>query len=80
MYYETVCTLWQAHSDYSEDRCHAFVCDLTREPLSSTIPGGVDLASLFFVLSAIAPEKMGQVLKNMFDVSCFFLRLLRSYI
>ena len=58
----------QANADYNEERCRGFVCDLTRDPLSATIPRGVHMASLFFVLSAVAPEKMGQVLKNVFDV------------
>ncbi len=68
----SVHALLQAHSDYSEERCHAFVCDLTRERLSAGIPGGgggVDMASLFFVLSTVAPEKMPAVLENVFDVS-----------
>lgn len=59
----------QSHPSFSEESCHAFVCDLTREPLLDTIPRPVDLVSLFFVLSAIAPEKMRQALENVFNVN-----------
>ncbi len=59
----------QGHSDYDEERCHAFVCDLTVDPLSTMVPGGIDLASLMFVLSAITPGKIPEVMKNVFDVS-----------
>ena len=60
----------QAHTLYSVDRCNAFVCDLTVDKLSDVIPNkDVDLASLFFVLSAISPEKMSMALKNIHSVS-----------
>ena len=45
------------------------MCDLTQESLHSHIPGAVDLVSLFFVLSAIAPEKMSDALRNLNEVS-----------
>ena len=45
------------------------MCDLTADKLSDTIPHkDVDLASLFFVLSAISPEKMTPTLKNIYSV------------
>ena len=45
------------------------MCDLTVDRLSDTIPHDVvDLASLFFVLSAISPEKMTSTLKNIYSV------------
>ena len=61
-------TRCQGHSGYDESRCQGFVCDLTTDSLSASIPGGVDLVSLFFVLSAITPEKMVDVLNNIFQV------------
>lgn len=42
---------------------------MTQDPLPAHIPGTVDLVTLFFVLSAIAPEKMVDVLRNLFEVS-----------
>ena len=45
------------------------MCDLTGDKLSDTVPHeDVDLASLFFVLSAISPEKMKSVLENIYSV------------
>ena len=59
----------QSHPAYTEASCHAFVCDLTADKLSDTIPeGSVNLASMIFVLSAIAPEKMVDALRNVLTV------------
>ncbi|RKP27475.1 S-adenosyl-L-methionine-dependent methyltransferase [Syncephalis pseudoplumigaleata] len=60
----------RAHPEYDNERCHAFVCDLTRDPLVELIPRdeetrhGVDVVSMIFVLSAIPPEKMADALAN----------------
>lgn len=65
----------KGHPEFNEESCCAFVCDLTRHPLSAFIARAVDMASLFFVLSAITPEKMVQVLKNVFGVSIVLSRI-----
>ena len=60
----------KAHKDYNEDRCLAYVKDLTSEPLPevrAVCPAGADCVSMFFVLSAISPEKMPAVLKSAYD-------------
>lgn len=57
--------LIKAHKDYEEDRVHAFVCDATVDDLTAEIPtASVDIVTLIFVLSAVSPEKMSQVLQN----------------
>lgn len=44
---------------------HPFVCDLTSEALTDHVPAGsVDVVTLIFVLSAVCPEKMSDVLSN----------------
>ncbi|KAM9782596.1 tRNA N(3)-cytidine methyltransferase METTL6 [Neosynchiropus ocellatus] len=50
---------------FCPERCRAFTCDLTREDLSENVPeAGVDVVTLIFVLSAIHPDKMKQVVVN----------------
>lgn len=50
---------------YSPERCCAFQCDLTKDDLRENIPeNSVDVITLIFVLSAIHPDKMRQVLEN----------------
>ncbi|KAI5058940.1 hypothetical protein GOP47_0025259 [Adiantum capillus-veneris] len=57
--------LVKAHKDYTESRIHAFVCDVTTEDLTLSVPAlSVDIATLVFSLSAMSPEKMPQVLQN----------------
>ncbi|WOL09934.1 hypothetical protein Cni_G18688 [Canna indica] len=57
--------LVKGHKDFSEDRVHAFVCDLTMHTLSDVIePSSVDIVTMVFVLSAVSPEKMPLVLHN----------------
>lgn len=54
---------------YSEDKCKAFQCDITKDDLSSEIPAeNIDIVSLVFVLSAIHPDKMSLALDNIFKV------------
>ena len=54
---------------YDSQRCHAFVHDLARgtpEPLASALGGtSVDLVSVIFVLSAIAPEQHSVAVRAM---------------
>ncbi|PRD27320.1 UNVERIFIED_CONTAM: Methyltransferase-like protein 6 [Trichonephila clavipes] len=54
---------------YNTDICNAFVCDVTKDMLTEKIPpDSVDVATMIFVLSAIHPDKMHFVLKNVFEV------------
>ncbi|KAL3831639.1 hypothetical protein ACJMK2_023367 [Sinanodonta woodiana] len=57
------------HPQYDAERCTVFHCDATKDNLTSHIlPNSVDLATMIFVLSAIHPDKMIDVLKNVFQV------------
>ncbi|KAJ2694324.1 hypothetical protein H4R19_005925 [Coemansia spiralis] len=54
---------------YSVDRCHAFVCDITKDRLADTIPPhSVDLVSAIFVLSALPPEKQAVAVANIAEI------------
>ncbi|XP_061674986.1 tRNA N(3)-methylcytidine methyltransferase METTL6 isoform X2 [Syngnathoides biaculeatus] len=54
---------------YRADRCSVFQCDLTRDDLRHDVPeGSVDAATLIFVLSAIHPNKMALVVRNVHRV------------
>lgn len=53
------------HNHYNEDQCKVFKCDLTQDELVLNIEkDSVDIVTAFFVLSAIAPEKMVYVIRN----------------
>lgn len=57
------------NSLYCPERCLAFQCDLTTDDLSTTIKeASLDVATMIFVLSAIHPDKMQQVLENIYKV------------
>ncbi|XP_067147522.1 tRNA N(3)-methylcytidine methyltransferase METTL6 isoform X1 [Apteryx mantelli] len=57
------------NSLYSTERCKVFQCDLTKDDLTENIPAdSVDVVTLIFVLSAIHPDKMRLVLKNIYKV------------
>jgi len=59
----------KANEQYNESRCKAFVCDLTVDDLSATVPPETaDMVSAIFVLSAIPPEKMRIAIQNIFKV------------
>lgn len=59
----------QANSRYCEDKCKAFVVDVTKDPLPPEIAdNSVDFVTLIFVLSAIAPEMMDIVLGKVYKV------------
>jgi SAM-dependent methyltransferase len=61
--------LVQKNPEFSESRCKAFVCDLTSEELPNFISkDSVDFVLMVFVLSAIAPEKMLDVLRKLYTV------------
>ncbi|XP_022142829.1 uncharacterized protein LOC111012843 isoform X2 [Momordica charantia] len=57
--------LVKTHKDFNESRIAAFVCDLTADNLSNHVsPSSIDVVMMIFVLSAVSPEKMSQVLQN----------------
>ncbi|KAK9131239.1 hypothetical protein Sjap_011726 [Stephania japonica] len=57
--------LVKSHENFKLDRVNAFVCDLTVDDLCKHIlPSSVDIVTMIFVLSAVAPEKMALVLQN----------------
>ncbi|KAL0907565.1 hypothetical protein M5K25_021981 [Dendrobium thyrsiflorum] len=57
--------LVKAHDSFRDGQINAFVCDLTLEDLNDLIPSSsVDIVTMIFVLSAVAPEKMPVVLQN----------------
>ncbi|XP_042492026.1 uncharacterized protein LOC122071704 [Macadamia integrifolia] len=57
--------LVKAHKDFMEGSINAFVCDLTVDDLINKIkPSSVDIVTMIFMLSAVAPEKMLLVLQN----------------
>ncbi|XP_073899971.1 tRNA N(3)-cytidine methyltransferase METTL6 isoform X2 [Castor canadensis] len=54
---------------YNPERCKVFQCDLTKDDLLDHVPSeSVDVVLLIFVLSAIHPEKMNLVLRNIYKV------------
>ncbi|XP_058687681.1 tRNA N(3)-methylcytidine methyltransferase METTL6 isoform X1 [Poecile atricapillus] len=54
---------------YTTERCKVFQCDLTKDDLLDNIPAdSVDVVTLIFVLSAIHPDKMHLVLRNIYKV------------
>ncbi|CAM8905166.1 unnamed protein product [Rhodiola kirilowii] len=58
-------SLVKSHKDFTEDRINAFVCDVTKDDLSEKIMrSSVDVMTLVFVLSAVSPENMHLILKN----------------
>ncbi|KAG0226959.1 Methyltransferase-like protein 6 [Actinomortierella wolfii] len=61
--------LVKSHEMYKQGRCEAFLCDLTVDDLTQTIPAGtIDLVSSIFVLSAIPAEKLEAAAKNIAQV------------
>ncbi|XP_060778340.1 tRNA N(3)-methylcytidine methyltransferase METTL6-like isoform X3 [Neoarius graeffei] len=57
------------NSLYTPERCLAFQCDLTKDDLRATIAeNSLDVATLIFVLSAIHPDRMQQVVENIYRV------------
>jgi methyltransferase-like protein 6 len=59
----------QSHPSFESNRCHAFVADISRDPVPDQLSGNpVDLAIMLFVLSAIHPERMLEAWK--FAANC----------
>ncbi|KAI1242877.1 hypothetical protein IHE44_0000432, partial [Lamprotornis superbus] len=62
-------TSFRKNALYSTERCKVFQCDLTKDDLLDNIPAdSVDVVTLIFVLSAIHPDKMHLVLRNIYKV------------
>lgn len=54
---------------FSSGHNRAFVCDMTTTQLLDEVPeNSVDIVTMIFMLSAISPEKMPVVLRNVFTV------------
>ena len=63
----TAVELVKEHPQYSQDRCSAFVCDITKEWHPPFEPASLDAITMLFVLSAIDPYKgMDQAVQNSF--------------
>lgn len=59
----------KANDLYNTSRCKAFQCDITSDSLSDNVPeNSVDVVTLFFVLSAIHPDKMNLAVQNIWKV------------
>ncbi|KAI8916701.1 S-adenosyl-L-methionine-dependent methyltransferase [Powellomyces hirtus] len=55
----------KADPKYTESRCKAFVCDITTNPLTDSIPPqSLDIVSALFCFSAIPPARMHLALNN----------------
>ncbi|KAL0034409.1 hypothetical protein WJX79_000775 [Trebouxia sp. C0005] len=55
----------KANPQYSSQRMHAFVADITCDDLSAEVPvSSVDMCTMVFVLSAITPAKMPAAVAN----------------
>ncbi|KAJ2808662.1 hypothetical protein H4R20_000724 [Coemansia guatemalensis] len=54
---------------YVQERCQAFVCDITKDRLADTIPPhSVDIVSAIFVFSALPPEKQAAAVANIAEI------------
>nr|XP_054767439.1 tRNA N(3)-methylcytidine methyltransferase METTL6-like [Lytechinus pictus] len=59
------------HSSFNPALINAFQCDVTCDDLTNHIAASsVDMATMFFVLSAIHPDKMLQSIQNIHRVIC----------
>ncbi|KAM0845303.1 hypothetical protein ACQ4PT_056465 [Festuca glaucescens] len=61
--------LVKKHKDFRPDRVNAFACDITSEQLTEGVePSSVDIVTMIFMLSAVAPDKMPLVLQNIRNI------------
>ncbi|XP_027169709.1 uncharacterized methyltransferase C3H7.11-like isoform X1 [Coffea eugenioides] len=59
-------SLVKSHASFNNGCVNAFVCDVAKDDLCINIkPSSVDIVTLIFVLSAVAPSKMTLVLQNL---------------
>ncbi|KAK8747991.1 hypothetical protein OTU49_016260 [Cherax quadricarinatus] len=56
----------KSHRHYDKSKIEVFQCDITKEDLSSKLSSEVDIISAIFVLSAIHPEKLKDVVCNLY--------------
>ena len=64
----TAIDLLRQNPQYDQQRIESFVCDLTEEKELAIEEDSIDFCSMIFVLSAIHPEKMSDVLKKIHRV------------
>jgi len=61
--------LVKENENFNEKRCCAFVCDITKNDLPSTVSlNSINFATMIFVLSAISPEYMSCSLQRLWKV------------
>ncbi|KAI8819569.1 S-adenosyl-L-methionine-dependent methyltransferase [Fimicolochytrium jonesii] len=59
----------KADAKYDTQRCKAFVCDITSQPLTDNVPPhSLDLVSALFCFSAIPPDQMPPAVENLKSV------------
>jgi len=59
---ETAITLVKENLSYDESRCHAFICDISKDEWQTPFPeASLDIIIMIFVLSALHPLKMQNV-------------------
>jgi len=61
---QTAVQLVKDHPQYAQRRCFSWVCDVTQQWDAPFPDNSLDVVTLIFVLSAICPEKMRSVVKN----------------
>lgn len=62
----TAINLVKESPDYKDNRCYAFVCDVTSEDWQTPFPkASLDVIVCIFVLSALVPDKLEQVVRKM---------------
>ncbi|XP_065334814.1 tRNA N(3)-methylcytidine methyltransferase METTL2 [Cloeon dipterum] len=65
---ETAVKLLQQEDSYDESRCKGFVCDVTAEEWPTPFPPlSLDHVLLVFMLSAVHPDNMGHVARQLFN-------------
>ncbi|KAK3927922.1 tRNA N(3)-methylcytidine methyltransferase METTL2 [Frankliniella fusca] len=64
----TAIDILKENSEYDQSRCCAFVCDVTADEWNAPFEkGSLDIIAIIFVLSAICPEKMAQVVHKVYE-------------
>merc|ERR1740128_686082 len=67
---KTAVNLVKEHKEFSQQRCYSFVCDVTKDWAEAPFePESLDIVTLIFVMSAIHPDKMRDVAKQIFNIS-----------
>jgi len=64
----TAIDLLKIHKDYDSNKCTALACDVVVDEIPDVIPdNSVDFCIMTFFLSALPPEKMGIVVKKIYN-------------